>query len=505
MSAQNTLTQTEDQFQKEYLLFAILTSQRDIFIKYHSKFDFADVLENPFLNMMVSQQKKEFIKTGIYRDWQELFLWIKTVGPEKKLPMSEYDHIREQTEIILKNRVVNEPPTDLEKRLVLLIKDKGLFHLLTRAADRYRNGHRDFAKTIVEEATQLVDIEKTHEIKILDITNLSSVEPRQLKWFWKDRIPQGKLTIIAGNPNVGKSWFSLWIAAQVTQGAPWPDCPTYNIDKGRVLILANEDSVSDTIVPRLLAAGADTSLVEVINGTTDENGSKNYFSLVRDIEALEKVVIEKGDVKLLIIDPIKAFIGTERNVDGNSDQDVRTVLTPLCELAEKQDITIIGLMHFNKKIDLPALDRINGSGAWGARARSVWTINWDPTNVPGEPKRRLFVPVKNNLSPENYSIVFTIEEGEIIIKSWDEMIDANELTNADNKRSYKNKKTRAKELLSDALADGPVEAKILYELAAEDKISASTLDNAKDALSINSFRSGGSDGLWFWQMPSQNN
>ena len=493
-------------YTRGFQLFAIITTQRDLFIKYFAKIDFADLFDMPYLTEMSHQQTAAYKKTGIYLNWQDLIGWIEELArSKKKLSMVDFYDFRIRVDRTIAQAIQGKSSIDLEKQLVLLVKELGTRRIINNAGEKYKKGQRDLVRSIGKEISILDAIEKSEEAKTLDFTNLGTVERQQVTWLWKDRIPQGKLTLISGVPNVGKSWFSLWMAAHVTTGEPWPDCPSYYLEKGRVLILANEDGLSDTIVPRLQDAGADLSLIEVINGTKNQAGSSSYFNLAHDIEALEEAIREKGDVKLIIIDPIKAFMGTEREVDGNSDQDVRSVISPLCTLAEKWNFSIIGLIHFSKKTGVSALDKICGSVAWGAVARSVSMISWAPNNDPGQLRRRLFVPVKNNLSPENTSIAFTIEDGIIVIQSWDEFIDANELINADKKSPAKNKKSRAQELLLDALADGPIEAKIIYELAADEGISESTLDKAKDVLGIVSIHSGGTNGHWCWQMPSQDN
>ena len=80
---------------------------------------------------------------------------------------------------------------------------------------------------------------------------LADVESRPLEWLWPDRIPLGKLTIIAGDPGLGKSLATLDIASRVSQGEPWPDQTDAINPKGDAILLSAEDDLSDTIRPRL--------------------------------------------------------------------------------------------------------------------------------------------------------------------------------------------------------------------------------------------------------------
>ena len=104
----------------------------------------------------------------------------------------------------------------------------------------------------------------------------------------------------------------------------------------------------------------------------DKNGSR-MFSLISDLEPLRRKIIEIGDVRLVLIDPISAYLGVGK-VDSFRGTDVRAVLTPLTTLAVDTKVAVIGVMHFNKKTDVTnALLRISDSLAFGAVAASrLW-------------------------------------------------------------------------------------------------------------------------------------
>ena len=127
-----------------------------------------------------------------------------------------------------------------------------------------------------------------------------------------------------------------------------------------------------------------------------EEGKDRLFSLISDLEALRQKIENVGDVKLVIIDPISAYLGGVGKIDSFRATDVREVLTPLVTLAAEKKVAIIGVMHFNKKVDVTnALLRISDSLAFGAVARHVYGVIDDPEN-----RRKLLVRAKNNVSAE---------------------------------------------------------------------------------------------------------
>ena len=75
------------------------------------------------------------------------------------------------------------------------------------------------------------------------VTRLQDVEPKPLDWLWEGRIPLGKVTILAGDPGLGKSYTSLDIAARVSEGGAWPDGG--NAPLGNVVIISAEDGLED--------------------------------------------------------------------------------------------------------------------------------------------------------------------------------------------------------------------------------------------------------------------
>ena len=200
--------------------------------------------------------------------------------------------------------------------------------------------------------------------------DLSEYTLTPIEWLWPDRIAIGKLMVIAGHPGLAKSKLALFMAAMVTTGGEWP-FGEGRAPKGRVLLLSAEDDPADTILPRLLAVGGDTSAIKVVEAVRSK-GSERTFDLTADIEALDRELSD-DDYLLVIIDPISAYLGTK--IDSYNNTHIRAVLEPLKRLAERHRVAIVCVTHLVKAGGQSALASVNGSVAFGAVARTVLTVH----------------------------------------------------------------------------------------------------------------------------------
>jgi hypothetical protein len=223
---------------------------------------------------------------------------------------------------------------------------------------------------------------------------LSDVNMRSIEWMWPGRIARGKHTTIAGEPGVSKSTLLYWVAAAVSKGGPWP-CSEGIAPSGGVIILSAEDGAEDTIKPRILAAGGDDTKVHIITATKDEEGKVSSFTLQQDLQALERMIDEIGDVVLVIIDPISSYLGDR--VDGHSNTDIRRVVEPLHEMADRKKVAVLTNSHFSKAGAANrsrASHRFIGSVAFVALPRVAFAVVVDPEDE----NRRLVLHVKNNIA-----------------------------------------------------------------------------------------------------------
>ena len=203
---------------------------------------------------------------------------------------------------------------------------------------------------------------------------------------------EGQVWIDRWLPDYGKGQIAAFITAAVTAGIELP-CDEGKATQGNVLWFNAEDSTRDTVLPRLVAAGADTKRVHFVDGARIA-GEDKHFNLVTDLPLLRKAIRRIGNVVLVIIDPMSAYLGIGK-VDGRSATDVRGVLTPLKDMAEELNVAVIGISHFNKKDDIKsALLRVSDSIAYVAAARHVYAVLDDPEDK----DCKLFVKAKNNLA-----------------------------------------------------------------------------------------------------------
>jgi len=185
----------------------------------------------------------------------------------------------------------------------------------------------------------------------LVLTRASDIEPEGVSWLWPGRIPLGKLTLLSGDPGLGKSFLALDIAARTSSGSSWPDGQPGG-EPGNVAIASAEDGAADTIVPRLRHLNADMSRIYTIDGVKTESG-RRAASLDTDLPRIE-VGVRSVQARLLIVDPIGAFLGA---ADSHRDAEVRAILAPLADLAERLRVAILAIAHLNKAQQVSAIYR----------------------------------------------------------------------------------------------------------------------------------------------------
>ncbi len=232
------------------------------------------------------------------------------------------------------------------------------------------------------------------------LTPASSIKPRRVRWLWEGRIAYGTLALLAGREGLGKSTLAYQIAADITHGRLDGE------DKGTpraVIICASEDSWEHTIVPRLIAAGANLDIVFRVEIATHDTVSRG-LSLPKDFLEVAWAANETG-AGLLVLDPLMSVIDSK--LDTHRDHELRQALEPLADLADRSRMAILGLIHHNKSGSTDALQLVMGSKAFTAVARSVHTCIPDPDDE--TQARRLFATSKNNLGRLDLPVLgFTI-------------------------------------------------------------------------------------------------
>lgn len=322
----------------------------------------------------------------------------------------------------------------------------------------------------------------------LKLIHMEDVLSKEVEWLWYPYIPYGKITIIEGDPGEGKTTLVLKLAAALSRGLPLPCDDDKEYEPIHIIYQTAEDGIEDTIKPRLEKAGADCSMIRVIDETDKE------LSMTDD--RLEQAIIETG-ARLIILDPIQAYIGA--TVDMHRANEIRPVLKHLGIIAEKHNCAIILIGHMNKASGSKSTYRGLGSIDIQATARSVLLVARlrDKQNI------RIMAHDKSSLAPAGDAIGFEMTEdsGMVCIGPYDITID--ELLSGNEGRGKK-KLDIAENFIKEYFGTNKVipSNEIMME-AAKRSIKRNTLLSAKKKLGITSDKEKAEDGTiyWTWVMP----
>jgi len=235
--------------------------------------------------------------------------------------------------------------------------------------------------------------------RVVKIRCGADIKPQPITWLWPGWVPAGKLTILAGAAGTGKTTLALALAAVLTAGGRWPDGSTCH-SLGNVLIWSSEDVADDTLVPRLIASGADLARCHFIEGIA-QDGESVPFDPSQDIPDLRRAVDAIGGVSLLLIDPIVSAVAG----DMHRANDVRRSLQAVVNFADAHGCAVIGITHFAKGgAGKAPQDRVIGSQAFGALARMVLvTAKEEGSN------RRVMARAKSNIAPDDGGVAYSLE------------------------------------------------------------------------------------------------
>lgn len=322
----------------------------------------------------------------------------------------------------------------------------------------------------------------------LKLIHMEDVVSKEVEWLWYPYIPYGKITIIEGDPGEGKTTLVLKLAAALSRGLPLPCDDDKEYEPIHIIYQTAEDGIEDTIKPRLVKAGADCSMIRVIDETDKE------LSMTDD--RLEQAIIETG-ARLIILDPIQAYIGA--TVDMHRANEIRPMLKHLGMNAEKYNCAIVLIGHMNKAAGSKSTYRGLGSIDIQATARSVLLV----ARLRDKPNIRIMAHDKSSLAPTGDAIGFEVTEdsGIVCIGPYDITID--ELLSGNEGRGKK-KLDIAENFIKEYFGTNKVipSNEIMME-AAKRSIKRNTLLSAKKKLGITSDKEKAEDGTiyWTWIMP----
>ncbi len=344
----------------------------------------------------------------------------------------------------------------------------------------------------------------------VQLVSASAIAPQRIDWLWPGRIPLGMLTLVSGDPALGKSLAALWLIAAVTRGGPLPgggDGPAATAPLGSAILLSAEDNWARTIVPRLLAAGADLDRVKSLT-TILEPEFRGFPSgpvahlparerrptlSPTDLQAIERAAADLGDCRLIVFDPITSYLG--RNAD------VRRALDPLGEMAARLNAAVVLITHHNKRggSGTNAKYRVLGDIAYVGVCRAGLMFLADPDDPSG--RRRLMLDNGFNLADRQPALPYVIRDagdGVARVEWLPETIDldadaALARTVNGGKSSGPGRLARRhaiEEWLRGYLADGPKPAIECERAALAAGFNRRLLERARAALAVRSVRSG---------------
>jgi len=318
--------------------------------------------------------------------------------------------------------------------------------------------------------------EQKTELKLI---RMSEVQSQRIEWLWCPFIPYGKLTIIQGDPGDGKTTLVLNIAAKLSNGKGIDEAMKI-VEPMNIIYQTAEDGLADTVKPRLELAEADCELITVINE------SEKSLSMID--ERLEEAII-RTNARLLILDPIQAYLGG--GMDMNRANEARDMTKKLGLLAEKYKCAIVLIGHMNKAAGNKAAYRGMGSIDFFAVARSVLLVG----RIKGQENTRAVVQIKNNLAAFGHPKAFELSEDGF---NWigDYEITADEVLGCLAPKA--NKLEQAKQMLRElAETNNTMQSNEIFNQAEEEGISKRTLENAKKELHIRAKKINNS---WYWEL-----
>lgn len=331
---------------------------------------------------------------------------------------------------------------------------------------------------------------------------LGDVAPEQVTWLWLGYFAAGKVSLVIGDPETGKSFLTHDLAARISKAKAWPD-GSGTAPAGEIIVLTAEDGLADTVRPRVDEAGGDARKVHILEGVRlAKDGSVRPFNLAQDLPHLETALHQHRECRLVIIDPLSAYLG---KTDSYKDAEVRAVLAPLAKLAETYHVAIIGIMHLTKNEERRAIARAPGSIGFVAAARAVFAVGRDRT----DPTRRLVAPVKMNFAAKPPALSFRLEPkvagGAIARVIWcreTPPVDAETVLAGPESPEKRDALAEAMKLLTESFKTAD---HLDPDTMKASGIPATTLYRARRQLGIEAKRVGGlgKEGKWIWRKRSR--
>jgi DNA polymerase III delta prime subunit len=350
----------------------------------------------------------------------------------------------------------------------------------------------DFSPVPFTKTNGKAEVKKCKRGKFIDY---DCVRMTVLEWLDKNRIPLGKVTLFSGPPGIGKTSVADELIARLTSGL-LSDIP------GRALVLAEEDSLSDTKLPRLAAMGANLHLIKGLTMAIVNDGSSEYerdLALGSDLDLIREYLTEKRDVRLVVIDPFSNYMG-EANM--NKEQDCRKLLMPLVRLAEEFNVAILLIGHFNKNREGDAITRQGGATALTGVPRVVWNFTKDADN---ETECLMASPKNPHLKSQRYRIIerdYALPDGKttkVNVVEWlGETAKSAETNLQELNDKDRNKVRDAEQWLRENLREEELATTLIQKCKSAALCSEFTVKRAAERLKKSGLKKENRRGDWYW-------
>jgi len=329
------------------------------------------------------------------------------------------------------------------------------------------------------------------------------VPDSRVEWLWPGVIPVGHVTLVAGEPASGKSFWMADLAARVSFVRPWPyrgdtaviQNPKSKIENGAVVLVNSDDAFAEVQQPRLAAADANLTHVGLMRRLPP--GSRySQTSLVGPVmnrlQAVKEAVQEAGDCKLVIVDDLARFV---RNGLGKVTRaDLLLAIDGLRCIAGECDVAVVVVWRLERTGRTAArmLENLLPSAAM------AWLVGNDPYR----PRLRWAVALRCHFGPLPGPMAFHIEDHSVVWESPPDTVPADVMAAFVRKSERRLEREQAGRWALERLADGPVEANTLFDDGEAFGFSPRTLRRALGDLGLKPKKQG-NDGPWCWALKAE--
>jgi hypothetical protein len=329
------------------------------------------------------------------------------------------------------------------------------------------------------------------------IRTMKDIQPRKLEWLWPGKVLRRAVTVLDGDPGLGKSTITTDLTARVSRGWKMPpeSGQADGVQPQGALLLSAEDDPETTIRPRLDAAGADPGRIYIFEAIKEDGGERPPV-LPWDMDLVEST-IDREQIALVVVDPFMAFL--DGKLDAHRDQDVRRCMHRLKLLAERTGAAILVVRHLNKLIGGPAMYRGGGSIGITGAARGALIVGRNPQR----PAECVLATVKCNLAKRPMALTYSLEdEGGVARVGWGDECDLTADDILGHPGSKKKQTDKCVDYVLDILADGRMKSEEFEASCKAAGFSERSIKTARKKLKVVATKDSFTD-VWWVSLPPE--